>query len=131
MRAPRPWQASSRRRGGLRLVLACLLCACLRASTGTTAEGEAVRLLDGFDDIAPWQVSASEDVTAELRRVSGSSGHALCMAYDFGKVSGYAVAHRHLALKYPANYEFSFGLRGDGPANTLQFKLVDASGENV
>ncbi|HWT83691.1 MAG TPA: discoidin domain-containing protein, partial [Candidatus Methylomirabilis sp.] len=90
-----------------------------------------MRLLDSFDDITPWQVSASEDVTASLRRAEGSAGHALCIDFDFGRVSGYAVAQRQLPLEYPANYEFSFGVRGDAPANTLQFKLVDASGENV
>lgn len=88
-------------------------------------------LLDNFDDIAQWQVSASDDVKASLRRGKGSEGNALCMDFDFGAVSGYAVARRELPVEYPENYEFSFGMRGDAPANTLQFKLADASGENV
>jgi hypothetical protein len=90
-----------------------------------------MRLLDNFDDITQWQVSASDDVKATLHRGKGRDGNALCMAFDFGAVSGYAVARRELALDYGGNYEFSFGVRGDAPANTLQFKLLDASGENV
>jgi hypothetical protein len=31
----------------------------------------------------------------------------------------------------PANYQFSFSVRGDSPANTLEFKLVDTTGANV
>ena len=34
-------------------------------------------------------------------------------------------------LELPANYAFRFRLRGEAPANHLEFKLVDASGENV
>src|SRR5262249_3854302 len=49
----------------------------------------------------------------------------------FGSVSGYATISRELPLEYGDNYEFSFDLRGEAPVNTLQFKLVDASGENV
>ena len=36
-----------------------------------------------------------------------------------------------MALDYPGNYAFAFKLRGEGPKNDFQFKLVDASGDNV
>ena len=94
-------------------------------------DGGPMRLLDDFNDIAHWQVAGSDGVKANLRMTRGSAGNALCMDFDFGTVSGYAVARRDLPLDLPQNYEFSFGLRGDAPINTLQFKLIDASGENV
>ena len=90
-----------------------------------------MRLLDDFQEIGPWQASASDGVKANLRITQGSAGNALCMDFDFGTVSGYAVARRDLPLDFPQNYEFTFGLRGDAPPNTFQFKLIDASGENV
>jgi len=31
----------------------------------------------------------------------------------------------------PPNYEFSFAIRGQAPVNTLEFKMVDSTGENV
>jgi hypothetical protein len=108
------------------IALAFLVAVCAAPWGAAFAE-----LIDTFDDIAPWQVSASDDVKAALRRVPGNDGDALCMDFDFGAVSGYALARRDLPLAYPENYEFSFGLRGDAPPNTLQFKLVDASGANV
>jgi hypothetical protein len=90
-----------------------------------------VSILDDFADLAPWSVEASDDVKATLRQAAGSSGRALCLDFDFGTVSGYATARRPLALTYPENYEFGFEIRGDAPPNNLQFKLIDASGENV
>ena len=90
-----------------------------------------MRLLDGFDDLTAWKVSGSDEVKTRMRRVSDGEGGALCMDYDFGRVSGYAVAARELPLEFPENYEFVLRLRGQGPPNSLQFKLVDATGENV
>ncbi|MEO8925138.1 MAG: hypothetical protein ABI330_20325, partial [Caldimonas sp.] len=88
-------------------------------------------LLDDFAEPGAWTVSASDDVKAGLRSVDGPHGRALCIDFDFGKVTGYVSASRKLPIDYPARYEFSLGVRGDAPLNALQFKLVDASGENV
>ncbi len=93
--------------------------------------GAQARVLDGFEDPAPWRVVASDQVSGAIRRVEGARGGALCLDYDFNGVSGYAGIQRDLPLEYPDNYRFSFHLRGDSPANDLQFKLVDASGDNV
>lgn len=89
------------------------------------------RILDGFDDISAWQAVASDSVTASLRQVDGPVGKALCLDYDFNGVSGYAVARRELPMDYPGNYEYTLQLRGSGPRNNLEFKLGDASGDNV
>jgi F5/8 type C domain-containing protein len=124
-----PWQ--SRWWPRLRICIAGLSAVCAMSSDAISAPGSAMRLLDGFDDITPWRVSASDDVEATLRKASGSNGSALCVDFDFGAVSGYAAVSRELPLQYGDNYEFSFGLRGEAPPNTLQFKLIDSSGENV
>src|SRR5690349_15793009 len=88
---------------------------------------EPMRVLDSFDDLAPWKVSGSDEVKTRMR----NEGGVLCMDYDFGRVSGYAVAARELPLEFPGNYELVLRLRGKGPPNSLQFKLVDSTGENV
>ncbi len=49
----------------------------------------------------------------------------------FTKGSGYAVAHKDLAVDLPDNYAFTFRIRGESPPNHLEFKLIDATGENV
>ncbi|MEO8161634.1 MAG: discoidin domain-containing protein, partial [Arenimonas sp.] len=91
----------------------------------------APRVLDAFEDPTPWSVVASTQVTGVLRAVGGVEGKALCLDYDFHGVSGYVGIRRALPLDYPADYAFDFRLRGDSPRNNLEFKLVDASGDNV
>jgi hypothetical protein len=89
------------------------------------------RLLDGFEDLALWQAGASDGVRASIYAVEGREGQALCLDFDFAGVAGYASARRALPLEFPPDYEFTFYVRGDAPANNLEFKLSDASGENV
>lgn len=89
------------------------------------------RILDDFGNPASWRVVTSNQVSASLRTVEGVKGKALCLDYDYNGVSGYAGIQRDLPLEYPQNYRFDFQLRGDSPKNDLQFKLVDASGDNV
>ena len=88
-------------------------------------------VIDDFNDPSQWRVVASNQVSGSLRQVDGVKGKALCLDSDFNGVSGYAGLQRDVALEYPSNYQFDFQLRGDSPKNELQFKLVDASGENV
>ena len=89
------------------------------------------RTLDNFESAAGWTVVTSNQVSGALRQVQGVKGRALCLDYDFNGVSGYVGLQRELPIEYPADYAFSLQLRGDSPANDLQFKLVDASGDNV
>jgi hypothetical protein len=90
------------------------------------------RVIDGFDDPATWKVVTSNQVTASLRVVPGSDGgKALCLDYDYHGVSGHAGVQKMVDIEYPDNYRFDFRIRGNSPANDLQFKLTDASGDNV
>jgi hypothetical protein len=93
-------------------------------------------VLDNFENPALWQVQHTDDVSASLHGVDDKDGKALRLDFNFADakgnpVNGYATAHRALALDLPDNYELSFRVRGDAPVNTLQFKLIDATGENV
>ncbi len=108
-----------------RLLVAVLL------STASASHAQDARLLDGFEEISAWQATASDSVSASLRQVDGEKGQGLCLDYDFNGVSGYAVARRTLPMRYPGNFEFRMFLRGEGRANNLEFKLADASGDNV
>ena len=51
--------------------------------------------------------------------------------FDFHGHRGYGIVHRKVDLDLPANYEFTFAVRGEAPTNTLEFKLVDTTGANV
>jgi len=104
---------------------------CLSLSTAAVAQAQQARVLDDFSDASQWRVVASNQVSGGLRQVDGPQGEALCLDYDFNGVSGYVGIQRDLIIDYPQNYAFSFQLRGDSPRNDLQFKLIDASGDNV
>jgi len=105
--------------GAARLLLAALL-----ALAATAANA---RVLDDFRDASPWQVAASDDVRAAMRR----DGRGLCLDYDFRGVSGYALLRRPMPLSFPADFTLFLRMRGEGPRNDFQLKLVDASGDNV
>lgn len=107
-----------------------LLLSALMAAPTAWANAPALRseLLDNFKNTAAWQASASDQVQARLRRDSDGS---LCLDYNFGGVSGYAVMRRKLPRQWPQNFKLQARIKGSGGTNDLQFKLVDASGDNV
>ena len=51
--------------------------------------------------------------------------------FDFQGGGGFVVARKPFDLTLPESYAFSFDIRGRGPSNILEFKLVDASNQNV
>lgn len=87
--------------------------------------------LDDFETLDAWQAAASDGVSAAVRSDTGRQGRALRLDFDFSSVAGYAIARRALPLDLPPNFEISFFVRADAPVNNLEFKLIDASGENV
>ncbi len=112
-----------------RIVISLLAACALRAFAAPAADKALV--LDDFSDPAAWTAVASDQVSASLRAIEGVHGPALCLDFDFHGVSGYAAMRRPLRIDYPVDYEFDFSVRGSGPDNALQFKLADASSENV
>ncbi|MGA7439471.1 MAG: discoidin domain-containing protein, partial [Luteibacter sp.] len=87
--------------------------------------------LDAFDSTSGWQATHTDDVSASLHAVPGTKGQAVCLAFDFNGVSGAASIKKTLPIDFPDGFALSFDVRGDMPANTLQLKLIDDSGDNV
>ncbi len=88
-------------------------------------------MVDDFEDANKWSVHPADGVDLVIGSEPGSRGRCMRLDFDFHGGGGYAVARRTLALELPENYAFSFRLRGAAPSNHLEFKLVDASGDNV
>src|SRR6266550_6782350 len=89
-------------------------------------------VLDNFDSVTQWTTAPAEGVEVSVHPdPSGAHGGAMRVDFDFHGHGGYAVIHRALNLTLPPNYEFSFAIRGDAPTNTLEFKLIDSTGDNV
>ena len=101
------------------------------AATAATAATASTLVVDAFDSVTAWSAQPADGVSLVLQSDRGASGRALRLDFDFHGGGGYAVARRAVALDLPENYAFSFQLRGTAAVNHLEFKLVDASGENV
>lgn len=90
-----------------------------------------VRTIDDFERPEAWSAVPGEGVELRISGGAGRNGGAARLDFDFHGRGGYAVAHRDLNLPLPENYELAFWIRGSGPSNTLEFKLIDSSGANV
>jgi hypothetical protein len=111
---------------------ALLLAAALNAGAAEPPPAQAPRaLLDDFESIAAWSPHPSDGVDLRLGQDAGLHGKAMRLDFDFHSHAGYAIARRNVQLDLPANYEFTFDLRASAPVNNLEFKLIDASGQNV
>lgn len=110
------------RRAALASVLALLVVTSVAAQT---------RELDDFATVATWTAAPSEGVTIAATSDAGPAGRAMRLEFDFHGRGGWAAIRKPIAVELPPNYEFSFRIRGEAPAETLEFKLVDPSGDNV
>ena len=88
-------------------------------------------VVDAFDSVSQWSPAFADGVDVSVHPDSGLHGRGIRIDFDFHGRGGYAVVRRMVNLTMPPNYEFSFAIRGQAPVNTLEFKMVDASGENV
>ena len=88
-------------------------------------------VIDDFESVSQWKAIPSDDVTLRVSQDVGVGGKSMRLDFDFHGHGGYAVVRRDVKLALPANYEFTFSIRADAPVNTLEFKLVDPSGDNV
>jgi hypothetical protein len=112
-------------------VLLAMAVVCLAAAMCRAQE----RVIDSFDSTEPWTVLPSDGVKASLSIVEGTEGKALRLQYDFEAGAGFVVIRRAVpaALRTGPgeHFRFTFQVRGTGPKNNLEFKLVDPSGDNV
>ena len=88
-------------------------------------------VVDSFDSVSQWSTNPAAGVEITVHPDAGRHGRGMRVDFDFHGHTGYGIVHRDVNLEVPANYEFSFSLRGEAPTNTLEFKLVDPAGANV
>src|SRR5262245_37556418 len=82
-------------------------------------------------DSAAWQPVTLGQATLTLSSARARNGPALRMDFDFKDGKGFVVA-RHVSRRpMHEDYAVGFRLRGRGPVNDLEIKLVDAAGTSV
>jgi hypothetical protein len=122
-----PSRAKLRRLG----TFALLLVGVAVSGAALGGAGDPLRVLDRMDAIAAWRAVASDGVSAGIGAVHEGDTRALRLSFDFNGGAGYAAAERDLPLELPENFEIEFSVRGQAAANGFEFKLIDASGDNV
>ena len=72
----------------------------------------------------------TDGVKASVSIVKRGSVPALKLDYEFSG-AGYATVRLPVSIDLPGNFAFRFQAWGAGPRNTLEFKVLDASTDNV
>ena len=94
--------------------------------------GSPPTIIDLFASTDRWTAHPADGVELSIRPDSGWAGDgSMRLDFRFRRGSGYAVAHRDVSLDLPDNYAFTFRIRGEAPANHVEFKLIDSTGANV
>jgi len=77
-----------------------------------------------------WRAHPADGVRMAIVPGHGEHDGAVRMDFEFSG-GGWAILRRHVGVDLPENWALRFRLRGEGPRNHLEFKFLDASGENV
>lgn len=84
-------------------------------------------VIDRFESADAWELILADGVGGQIVEEDG----VLRLDYDFTAGAGYCVVRRAVDITVDPNYRFSYRFRGTGPENTLEFKLIDETNENV
>ncbi|MBI4918078.1 MAG: discoidin domain-containing protein [Acidobacteria bacterium] len=88
-------------------------------------------VLDDFETLEGWRAAPADGVKLAITQGAGFAGSGMRLDYDFQGHAGWAIARKSFPLDLPENWEFSFRLGGQPCRQTIEFKLLDPSGENV
>ena len=81
--------------------------------------------------LGEWTSAAADGSSTALSAEPGPRGAALRIDFNLVGPTSWIIARHECAAVLPAHYVVVLRVRGDAPANQLQFKLVDPSGANV
>lgn len=97
----------------------------------TTIIQAQIKTLNDFESKNGWNFIKSDGVNLNLSIEKGFSGKALRFDYDFTKGTGYGGIQKLFPIDLPENYEFTFYVKAESPANNFEIKFIDSTGNNV
>lgn len=87
--------------------------------------------LDEFENKEGWSFIQSDGVDLNLSVEKGLTGNAIRFDYDFTKGTGYGGIQKLFPIDLPENYEFTFYIKAESPANNFEIKFIDSTGNNA
>lgn len=87
--------------------------------------------LDDFETTSGWNSIKADGVNLSISTDIGIHGNAVKFDYDFTKGTGYGGIQKFFPVDLPENFEFTFYLKAESPANNFEIKFIDSSGQNV
>jgi hypothetical protein len=101
------------------------------AGPGLCERASAQSVVESFESLEGWTTQASPNARVEIALDEGVRGKALRIDFDIEPGGSFVIVRKAVNLKLPKNYAFKLWVRGEGPPNDLQLKLVDPPGRNV
>ncbi len=89
------------------------------------------RILADLAEPGGWLAIAPGDAELKIHAEAEAGHPSLSLEFDFHGGGGFVVARKPLALSLPDDFAVEVDIRGIGPPNTLEVKLVDPSNTNV
>jgi GH15 family glucan-1,4-alpha-glucosidase len=90
-----------------------------------------IKTLDNFENSNDWNEFKADGVTLNIYSDAGLNGNAIRFDYDFTKGTGYGGIQKFFPIDLPENFEFTFNVKAESPANNFEIKFIDSTGNNV
>ena len=90
-----------------------------------------IKLLDDFETIEGWSLIKADGVNLSTSVDKGLHSSAIKFDYDFTKGTGYGGIQKLFPIDLPENFEFTFYIKAESPANNFEIKFIDSTGQNV
>lgn len=97
----------------------------------TTSIYSQITTLDEFETKNGWNFIQSDGVNLNLSVEKGITGNAFRFDYEFTKGTGYGGFQKFFPIDLPDNFEFTFYIKAESPANNFEIKFIDSTGNNV